>query len=527
MMETETMLGKINRIALLSVGLLACAALAAAAPTAITQLDLTRDGSFTVLTIQGTGQVRYAHQSVEAKEGRPFRIVIDCLASRHELPRKVFGKLPKSAVTAIRTSQYSVTPEEVVRIVLDLVEESVYRIETGDNAIKIFVSDQKTAPFERWTTATLSPLPDETEPPAAQPIAAAPSVVKPTMAEKPQDLAQKPVAVTPSTSSKPESAPVPTTAQIAPPTVLAKTPTQKPAEPAPVPEVAKPSVLAQKETSGQTLSEAVKKPVETAPAPVEKPMPAPVTTAQTPPAPSISKPMPPQSLPAPIKNLAYDSVRRAITFAAAPSSPEPKAEAVPVKPAPAVVDDKKQTETPQENRATEPTVVEPPPTSGTEPSEEQATNVPSPVFSEMDTVPATTSDEANLDLSRYRRETAKSVEKATTVVEFPQRMGITYAAASSRDPFETLVEIGKNNRKNVDMNKVPNVEALNLVGILESIMGHDAALMEDLDGIGYILRPGDRVQSGFVTQIDDKAVSFQINEYGWSRTVVKYMDENN
>jgi len=505
------MLGKINRIALLSMGLLACAALAAAAPTAITQLDLTRDGSFTVLTIQGNGQVRYAHQSVEAKEGKPFRIVIDCLASRHELPRKVFGKLPKSAVTAIRTSQYSVTPEEVVRIVLDLVEESVYRIETGDNAIKIFVSDQKTAPFERWTTATLSPLPDETEPPAAQPMAAAPSVVKPTTSEKPQELAQKPV---------------PTTAQNVPSTIAAKTPAPKPAEPAPVPEVAKPSVLAQKETSGQTPSKAVKKPVETAPAPAEKPTPVAAAAAPTPPAPSISKPMPPQPMPAPAKNLAYDSVRRAITFAAAPNSPEPKAEAVPLKPAPAAVDDKKQTETPQGNQAVEPTAVEPP-ASGTESSEEPAANVPPPVLSEMDTVPATTSDETNLDLSRYRRETAKSVEKATTVVQFPQRMGITYAAASARDPFETLVEIGKNNKKNVDLNKVPNVEALNLVGILESIMGHDAALMEDLDGIGYILRPGDRVQSGFVTQIDDKAVSFQINEYGWSRTVVKYMDENN
>ena len=70
------------------------------------------------------------------------------------------------------------------------------------------------------------------------------------------------------------------------------------------------------------------------------------------------------------------------------------------------------------------------------------------------------------------------------------------------------------------------METLNLVGILDAEEGKGSALLEDLDGIGYILKPGDRVQNGYVAQIDDQAIYFRINEYGWSRTIVKHMEKS-
>jgi hypothetical protein len=94
-METVTMLGKTYTAIILALTLVAGAATMTAASTAITQLDLSRDGSFTVLTIHGSGQFRYAHQSVEATEGKPFRVVIDCLAARHNLPQFTALKRPE------------------------------------------------------------------------------------------------------------------------------------------------------------------------------------------------------------------------------------------------------------------------------------------------------------------------------------------------------------------------------------------------------------------------------------------------
>ena len=79
------MLGTYKKIAYLLVTLFIMVGLVLASPSKISQVGLTHEGSFTVLTIEGSSTIRVAHESVEAKEGKPFRIVIDCLASRHGL----------------------------------------------------------------------------------------------------------------------------------------------------------------------------------------------------------------------------------------------------------------------------------------------------------------------------------------------------------------------------------------------------------------------------------------------------------
>jgi len=137
-----------------------------------------------------------------------------------------------------------------------------------------------------------------------------------------------------------------------------------------------------------------------------------------------------------------------------------------------------------------------------------------------------TTDTTGKDTSKFRRQTPKAAElKASQVVQFPQRMVIEYESGDAADPFSSLIRIDKASRRNMDLSRVPTIDALNLVGILHAEDGKSAALMEDLDGIGYILKPGDRVKNGYVGQIDDQAISFQISEYGWDRTVTKYLQK--
>jgi Tfp pilus assembly protein PilP len=62
------------------------------------------------------------------------------------------------------------------------------------------------------------------------------------------------------------------------------------------------------------------------------------------------------------------------------------------------------------------------------------------------------------------------------------------------------------------------VGTLRLVGVLKAPDG-SAALLEDFEGYGYILKDGDQVKNGYVVQIGQDKIIFQIKEYGWSRTI--------
>ncbi|MFQ5453079.1 MAG: hypothetical protein ACE5D6_02705, partial [Candidatus Zixiibacteriota bacterium] len=121
--------------------------------------------------------------------------------------------------------------------------------------------------------------------------------------------------------------------------------------------------------------------------------------------------------------------------------------------------------------------------------------------------------------SRFRRSPLASKKiKGTMVAEFPRRLVIKYKTKSYRDPFETLINESKTYNSPIEK-KVPNVEGLKLVGIIESISKDNRALFEDNDGYGYILKTGDKVQKGYVLRVENDRVYFQIFEYGWSRTV--------
>jgi hypothetical protein len=65
---------------------------------------------------------------------------------------------------------------------------------------------------------------------------------------------------------------------------------------------------------------------------------------------------------------------------------------------------------------------------------------------------------------------------------------------------------------------VPAAEQLRLVGIMRSLAGNKA-LLEDGEGNGYILAPGDRVRNGYLVSVSESKVLFQVTEYGWTKTV--------
>lgn len=618
------MSGTSRKIATLTGILLIAASLVWAGPTHVNKLQLSHEGNFTVLTVEGDGVIRTAHQSVEAKEGKPFRIVLDCLASRHMLPEKAYADLPSCVITNIRTSQYAVTPEEVVRIVLDLREESVYRVEQNGNRVQVMVSDTKTPAFTAWrsdaqTQETQSPAPvvaQKAEPTPAKSeqqtvspkkpsivIANASEMPKPSVATKqeakpavvkeeaPKPKAevvevtkQQPRAVAQNSESSVErdtpidSKPVPLQVKLgltdgtpsgAKPQVAEKQsqPEQKPApvvaqnnqdqtqKPAP----AKTQVVEQPKKQETTVAK-----VEEPKQQVEQPKPA-VPSVQK--KPSILAHRDTQ-VKEPVKvnpNITNDTIRRAVAFASYDQSTdnpprpgdEPKPKEVKNEEAEKPAQIEKPQAKPKEKTNTasdmedEKAKLRPAPSSPVEkpvlaksaesqkpeaPAPKKITSLPAPKEEDHKTTAAVDNTEsvpqpgpaAKKQPSRFRRDAAQSARlKQAQVVQFPQRIVIKYKGASGRDPFKSLIDIEKQSNGRVDLNKIPNIETLHLVGVIESTQkgGKDAALMEDRDGIGYILKTGDRVRNGYVAQIDEHAVYFQITEYGWSRTVVKEMEK--
>ncbi|HLG94195.1 MAG TPA: hypothetical protein VI546_05105 [candidate division Zixibacteria bacterium] len=99
----------------------------------------------------------------------------------------------------------------------------------------------------------------------------------------------------------------------------------------------------------------------------------------------------------------------------------------------------------------------------------------------------------------------------------PSRKVIRYHSEGRRDPFSPLTgrdryASGKKRRA------VPAAEQLRLVGIMRSL-GGNKALLEDGEGNGYILAPGDRVRNGYLVSVSENKVLFQVTEYGWTKTV--------
>jgi hypothetical protein len=428
----------------------------------VTNVELSYQQGQTVARIHVDGPVRYTHETEVPKNGRPDRMIVDVLSATHELGAKSFHDLPACVVTAIRTSQFAVSPEKVVRVVFDLTEAPVYRIETEGEWIKI-VFDHKTAQsFATWSSAASLGKATQPKPAPAKPTAQASSPVK-TVAQQNQaiesdrqsSLSSKPTAAKSTPSTKPSSAfgnySEPKSAKSS---VSEPTPTK-----------AKP----------KTVTEPVKK-TSSADKPVPSPLPKKATSATL-----------------------------------AQEKPSPKTAEKPV----TKKAESKKSDSGQKELAAKVTKSQPAPTKSADTKPAKKTEVAAKTDSK--------SKSAQRSTSRFRRQASAKI-KGTMVAEFPKRLVVKYQSRGRRDPFRSLVDDKNYESNNPIERQVPNIEGLKLVGIIESFEGGNRALFEDNADYSYMLKSGDKVRNGYVLRVEVDQVFFQIFEYGWSRTVALKMD---
>ena len=444
----------------------------------VTNVLLSHEPGQTVAHIDVEGEVRFAHQVEIAKDGKPHRVIVDILSATHHLGGKTFRDVPKCIVQAVRTSQYSVTPEKTVRVVFDMDHETVYQIVAKGQHVKVSFPDPKAKAFAEWSTHQVVMAMLNT--PAKTPEVVVAQKSDRTAAELNSALDSDRMA------SLAGDRKVPTKAQ---------RPVQKPtaqAAPAPVKNVAvEPLTGSARQYSDRSQFEIeVEAPTVLAAAPkpiVTKAAPQPKVASAVEPTPKkvATKKAIKQSKPVSSKPLVLIDK---------PSTPQPK------KKTPAVKKNSKAT--PAKADSDEPTAK----------------------LEETKKQPAKSTKKAK-STARFRRSPVESSKiKGSLVAEFPQRLVIKYASKGYRDPFETLI----NEARVFDSpmaERIPNIDGLKLVGVIESFGDENSALFEDGDSYSYILRAGDKVRKGYVLRVEQDRVFFQIFEYGWSRTVAMNIED--
>ncbi|MCK4373462.1 MAG: AMIN domain-containing protein [candidate division Zixibacteria bacterium] len=491
-----------NKVYCIIAALILLAASSALASSRVTNIELSFQNGQTVARLDVDGTVRFSHQTEVAKDGKPFRVIVDILKARHYLGAKKFLSLPPCPVRGIRTSQYAVQPEEVVRVVFDMDKETAYQVESDQNSVTVLFPDKTGRSFAPWSTS----------------VVVADLARKTNQAKVAPKVATKPVAPTaiPSTQAK-------TTAELnaeidkdrlaALGSIDTPPATDKPEPPKAVKPVTPKASFTDKDKWANLYEK---------PAP-KKQTPTPVTVA------SAADQTKPVVKPAD-KSEAGPVVASVQTKAPAPKKTVPSPKAEPRKtPKPKTADEpvlKTSGTVAKVDRArdkTEGTVK--PPDVPEKTVVQDAESKKSTKKSDDGAKLATASDKSKKSTSRFRRTPAQSRKiKGTMVAEFPKRLIVKYKARGYRDPFETLINEARVSNDPVEQ-KVPNVEGLRLVGIIESEGGKNRALLEDANGYGYILQGGDRVKKGYVLRIESDRVYFQIFEYGWSRTMALHIED--
>ena len=462
----------------------------------VTDVELSWQDGFTIARVNVDGVVRYTHQTEEAKDGRPFRVILDVLSATHHLGQKNYFEVPVCAVENIRTSQFAVKPEKIVRLVFDMKAESVYRIDSDEEAIVISFPYKAGKKFADWSAgAWLAARQQGTEP----------------------ELAQAPAEATP----EPEAATPPSAAQLNKEINrdhLASLDGDASRSTSTGPNVSKPDTLSAAAPSRPDID-------------AEPPEPTREKMKSSPPAPTRANAQKAEkpSTDAPGRTVAQKPQPKPEPPRVAKSDPGPTAKATP-KPA------SKTPTAPSRSTPTKPAVSAtdaPHPTAAAAnyaaatPKKQPNRSLPDAPEAQSKSAPAKTQTEDAVEkkpaprktgTSRFRRSPTRPTKfQGTLVAEFPKRLVIQYKPGGHRDPFETLINETKQNNSPVER-RVPNVEGLRLVGVIESGVGN-SALLEDKDGYGYILKEGDKVRKGYVLKIRPERVFFQIFEYGWSRTV--------
>src|SRR4030066_609457 len=444
----------------------------------VSDISLEKRGDSTLVTIMANNPFQFNSSSVPAKEGRPFRILIDCKDALHNLPKYDFRNLPSGIITSIRTSQDQTDPNRVVRIVLDAAKTVNYDIHTADNSIVITLLSMGEPDFERWSVSGVT-----------KPTPVTPSVEKTELASPEQPvISTAPETATPSEPSTTEPAETPATSEASSSTETTET---------------------KESTTASTEPETASEPLSSEQLATEPVSPEPSSTFTEVPTPEtiVSSDTQPTSVPSEVTQ----SSEVVDTTA-------PVAEATPTEETKTVVTEAPLTPTEPSSK----------PVVKKEPKKSPVTEVkPSPVVEQKSeetaeskvavkvTPPTTIIEEEGAPIVKVVP--SQIQEKDLQAIEtFPKRRMIQYRSLGKRDPFSPL--IGDKKVTEFGQAPIPSIENLKLVGVLQDLQGNKA-LLEDNRGYGYIMEPGDRVKNGSVILVDEDRVIFQIQEYGWSRNV--------
>ena len=457
----------------------------------INDISLEKVDNFTKLTIYADKPFEFVHSTLEKKEGKPYRVIIDCRDAVHSLPQHNFKKgLPLGTIKAIRTSQFQAEPEKIVRIVLDLDKPVIYKVaEKGENkrgAIAILTAQEPG--FPSWSAV-------KNEKGASKTELASTSLIEKTGEQKSQ----------------------------AEDNILISSENRK---------------RFNLEQSGNTKREEVKKKTT-----FEKPLSfadtSEINTEKKVWQPSMVEPKSEEKN-IEIKKKALGQISERTVLATTATSPEvfsvpnrkdKKLHSEPVEDKEVGTDVEKGTSKSSSKHLGKKEYIQKEPllsqeeTISSADELEKATKKP-PEENKTDSLDLTAKEGRVALLSpegKSTKEKAGSPESLVvvsksegTILEVvPQRGIIHYHGEGKRDPFVPLTE-----RISTELGEIPlpTFESLKLVGILKDEAGN-RALLEDERGYGYIMKNGDKIKNGYVVSVEDNKVIFQIHEYGWSKTI--------
>ena len=535
---------------------LACLCTTTADASQVSNITVGRFQDFTVVTLFGDAPLTVTHQIVEAKDGKPHRIVVDITGAIHALPANNFTNLPKGSITSIRTSQFAVSPEPVVRIVMDLAHPAAYRLETPGHNVRVMLSLPGDPPIgiawsaiSKKTFAEARPAKDsknarakkdaqQTGAARTSPVMAVTAVKKDSEAAA-KDAASKATKAASAAASTSKAAKVAGTrdgkSKTDPVTVAVAPPKAPPAViktvdiPKPAPSVEYTSIkLADLSDSNEDM--------RTVPLPMPKKRSMPKIDYQLPRRKAVlAARVPSKSVEAPAKaaesspKMAHTPNESTTPDASAKKVKEKKA---PIKAASAAPEKKAvKKATPVVVASAQPAANKPvakkstlkrAPRKSASTTKRKSLASANKAAAPKDAKSKRSARPAKGNSAKLPMIASEPMASLTTLPPLaratpqlvPERSKIAYHTGGRRDPFEALLAIGTG----FNSAALPDVGTLRLVGLLHDVR-ESMGLFEDANGFGYILRKGDRVKNGRLTKLTQTRAYFQLSEFGWSRSV--------
>ncbi len=483
----------------------------------INDISLERMEKFTKLTVYADQPFEFAHFSLEKGGGKPYRVIVDCKDAIHNLPQHNFKSgLPVGTIHAIRTSQFQSEPERIVRIVLDVGQPVIYKVvEKGEDKTGVIaILTAQDPSFTAWFAAKSKSTSSESR--------MASSVSRDEIVKEMRDAEHDPLTTTEdenrsdlAQSRNVKAQEVKKGSAFEGPLSFADTSKAEAKKRLSQVSLAKQEARKReaetvKDKSEQSSDRVILATAGASPdvfsvrSKEDKELPLQQGQYKKADAGVEKRALSPYSLQAPLdkktEESSSDAQREALkeTSSGRPAKQQwaKKEQISPQKEATAHVGEapkakdiiSDETKTYSENLNTK----------------EGEIALLSP---EDESV----KEEAGLPESLV----VISEPKGALLEAVPKRGIIYYHSEGRRDPFVPITE-----RIATQLGQIPlpTFESLKLVGVLRDEAGN-RALLEDDRGYGYIMKNGDSIKNGYVISVEENKVIFQIQEYGWSKTI--------